>query len=192
MPTRARNGARIVLRSMIALVRAICACATSRAAACLSTSSCGYGALLAQASHAGRACVCASPPGPPAPSARPARRRRRARRAACLPRRSARVEPDMAHRARQLIAKLIERMATTVPIDVVIGRYGRCFATAAVTASVGSGWCAEIGIRPPEVGVLPCGKAPADRDDDRDQQRRPRPPTMTHTGTRIHEQPPRP
>ena len=39
MPTRARNGARIVLRSIVALMRAICASATSRAARVLSTSS---------------------------------------------------------------------------------------------------------------------------------------------------------
>ena len=38
-PTRARNGARIVLRAMIARVRAICAVATSRAARACSTSS---------------------------------------------------------------------------------------------------------------------------------------------------------
>jgi len=41
------------------------------------------------------------------------------------------------------LRRVIERNAKTVPIDVVVRRCSRFFATATVTDSIGSGWFAE-------------------------------------------------
>ncbi len=48
----------------------------------------------------------------------------------------------MADRARHSLRSVIERSASTVPIDVVVGACSRCLATATVTDSIGSGWLA--------------------------------------------------
>ena len=87
MPTRARNGARMVFRAMIALVRAIWAWATSRAARAWSTSSWATALLLAQRLHAGRAWSRPARPAPSAPRAPPPRPTRRAPPGARRPRR---------------------------------------------------------------------------------------------------------
>ncbi len=143
IPTRARKGARIVFRAMMARVRAICASATSRSARVRSSSVAGTMPCWRKLLGPAQVRLARGAPGPRARAARPPRPRRRAPRAACRPRRPPPAEPHLDHPARHLVAQRDERVASTVPIDEVVPRYSSCLATAAVTASIGSGWLAE-------------------------------------------------
>ena len=149
MPTRARNGARIVLRAMIAFGARDLRERDVALGARPVDFHLGSGAVLARALHAVEHRL----------GERGLRflglqlglldRRRRARRAPCPARRSgpasrstSRTVPASSFRS------VIERSASTVPIDVVSARCSRSFATATVTDSIGSGWLASAASAP--------------------------------------------
>ena len=145
MPTRARNGARMVLRAMMARVRAICARATSRSARARSTLHRGGGAAvwLARSTRSSMR-LGERAPAPPALAARPPRPRRRARRARCPPRRSPRARGATSRTVPgDSLRSVIERSASTVPIDGrrAHGARARPRRRRSPT-SIGSGWLA--------------------------------------------------
>ncbi len=139
MPTRARNGARMVFLAMIALVRTIWACATSKSARARSTSSCVVASSWLRCclrvstdlvSAAWASCARSSASSTETSSATNS-----------VP--ASTICPGMSRTSRTVPAssffKLIERKARTVPIEVVVWRWSTARATAMVTDSIGSG-----------------------------------------------------
>jgi hypothetical protein len=129
----------MVLRAMMARVRAICACATSREARAWSTSS--WATALCSLSVSSRRSLVparaasASSASSSACSTETSRATSNAPASTTWPGVSvARLTvPDTSLR------KVIERRASTVPTEVVVARCSRSPATAAVTDSIGSG-----------------------------------------------------
>ena len=74
---------------------------------------------------------------------------------------------------RTSLRSVIERSASTVPIDVVVARCSRSVATATVTASIGSGWLAAAASASWTDAYFHAARPPPVRDDSHEQQKGP-------------------